>query len=138
MIKRLLNVAVNRCADVSFGFHWLMAYISRSGLGSMRISFTGVKWIGGETLQYKKWLTSSFSCVQNLRNVQPQSTHTLKADIIVVTSTTMCIFHPPIWCFVTVYHGFSCARGRKCPHSEQTHPNTGAALWKLLVILAVV
>jgi len=96
MIKRLLNVAVNRCADVSFGFHWLMAYISRSGLGSMRISFTGVKWIGGETLQYKKWLTSSFSRVQNLRNVQPQSTHTLKADIIVVTSTTMCIFHPPI------------------------------------------
>ncbi len=54
-----------------------MAYISCSVLGSMHVSFTGVKWIGGETLQYKMWSTSSFSCVQNLRNVQPQThTHT--------------------------------------------------------------
>lgn len=70
-----------------------MAYISCSGLGSMHVSFTGVKWIGGETLQYKMRSTSSFSRVQNLRNVQPHithtHTHTLKADIIVVTSTTL-------------------------------------------------
>lgn len=72
----LFNAAVNHLADVSFGFHWLMAYISCSGLGSMRVSFTGVKWIGGETLQYKMRSTSSFSLFQNLRNVQPQNTHT--------------------------------------------------------------